>query len=169
METKYTIVNGELYHYGTKGMKWGVRRYQNKDGSLTPAGIKRYATEGYARDQYNSNTTRLGRVYDGLSGRHKAVAKATYRQSSAEANRERAERYVTDKKEDVRDIPTKAATIIAKIGSAYAVDQVFFKGKGTKIAKSAINIAGRATITAFKMARGGYDIHWYDKAGNRVG
>lgn len=32
----------ELYHYGTKGMKWGVRRYQNKDGSLTPAGKKRY-------------------------------------------------------------------------------------------------------------------------------
>lgn len=32
----------ELYHYGMKGMKWGVRRYQNKDGSLTPAGKKRY-------------------------------------------------------------------------------------------------------------------------------
>lgn len=32
----------ELYHHGIKGMKWGVRRYQNKDGSLTPAGKKRY-------------------------------------------------------------------------------------------------------------------------------
>jgi hypothetical protein len=31
-----------LCHHGTKGMKWGVRRYQNKDGSLTPAGKKRY-------------------------------------------------------------------------------------------------------------------------------
>ena len=31
-----------LCHSGVKGMKWGVRRYQNKDGSLTPAGKKRY-------------------------------------------------------------------------------------------------------------------------------
>ena len=37
--------NGELYHYGVKGMKWGVRRYQNKDGSLTNAGKKRYSKE----------------------------------------------------------------------------------------------------------------------------
>ena len=34
--------SNELMHHGVKGMKWGVRRYQNKDGSLTPAGKKRY-------------------------------------------------------------------------------------------------------------------------------
>lgn len=34
--------NNELYHWGVKGQKWGVRRYQNKDGSLTKAGQKRY-------------------------------------------------------------------------------------------------------------------------------
>ena len=32
----------ELYHHGIKGQKWGVRRFQNKDGSLTPAGKRRY-------------------------------------------------------------------------------------------------------------------------------
>lgn len=34
--------NNELQHWGVKGMRWGRRRYQNKDGSLTPAGKKRY-------------------------------------------------------------------------------------------------------------------------------
>ena len=32
----------ELYHFGIKGQKWGIRRYQNEDGTLTPAGKKRY-------------------------------------------------------------------------------------------------------------------------------
>lgn len=35
--------NGELYHHGIKGQKWGVRRYQNADGTLTEAGKKRNA------------------------------------------------------------------------------------------------------------------------------
>lgn len=45
----YVIRTGsseELYHHGIKGMKWGVRRFQKKDGSLTPAGKKRYDDDG---------------------------------------------------------------------------------------------------------------------------
>lgn len=36
------ILNNELQHHGIKRQKWGVRRFQNPDGSLTPAGIRRY-------------------------------------------------------------------------------------------------------------------------------
>lgn len=34
--------NDELYHHGIKGQRWGIRRYQNEDGSLTPEGRERY-------------------------------------------------------------------------------------------------------------------------------
>lgn len=41
----------ELMHHGVKGMKWGVRRYQNKDGSLTSKGKKHYTDD---TDTYNN-------------------------------------------------------------------------------------------------------------------
>ena len=42
MSTWICTRQDELTHHGIKGMKWGVRRFQNKDGSLTPAGKRRY-------------------------------------------------------------------------------------------------------------------------------
>lgn len=35
-------MSNELYHHGIRGQKWGVRRFQNKDGTLTPAGRRHY-------------------------------------------------------------------------------------------------------------------------------
>lgn len=38
----YVVHDGVLYHHGIKGQKWGLRRWQNEDGSLTDAGRKHY-------------------------------------------------------------------------------------------------------------------------------
>ena len=48
-------MDNQLYHWGIKGMKWGVRRYQNKDGTLTAAGQKRYE-----RDQRENKSKKKG-------------------------------------------------------------------------------------------------------------
>lgn len=40
----------ELYHYGLKGMKWGVRRWQNSDGTFNTAGKERYFSDGSGDD-----------------------------------------------------------------------------------------------------------------------
>ena len=45
-------MNYVLYHHGVKGMHWGVRRYQNKDGTRTPAGRKRYGSSSADLDEY---------------------------------------------------------------------------------------------------------------------
>ena len=83
MDSKYIItpdgifVSGdELRHWGIKGMKWGVRRYQNKDGSLTDAGKKRYDLEaekgGY--DQIKADGTRFKNTKKGKQEYLKADA-----------------------------------------------------------------------------------------------
>lgn len=70
-------MSNELYHYGIKGMKWGIRRYQNKDGSLTNAGKKRLAknvqksAKGKTRsDAYNALKSE-GHIQDAIKATRK--------------------------------------------------------------------------------------------------
>ena len=65
----------ELIHYGIKGMKWGVRRYQNKDGSLTEAGKKRlYKQTKRVYEHGDSEHEHLRMQYNKLiRGMHKSL------------------------------------------------------------------------------------------------
>ena len=47
----------ELYHHGIKGQKWGIRRYQNPDGTLTSAGKQRYAQTGSPGESKSKSDT----------------------------------------------------------------------------------------------------------------
>lgn len=51
-------VSPSLQHYGILGMKWGVRRYQNADGSYTSLGKRRRRSDGYSEDYKTAHTKR---------------------------------------------------------------------------------------------------------------
>jgi hypothetical protein len=60
-----------LAHHGIKGQRWGVRRFQNKDGSLTKAGVERYAEESSKTIKVNndgSSTIPKGFVFNRVGG-----------------------------------------------------------------------------------------------------
>lgn len=69
-------MSNELQHWGIKGQKWGVRRYQNADGSLTPAGKKRYRDEAAEIErQLNTNKKEITvEDYEKALGRVKTVS-----------------------------------------------------------------------------------------------
>lgn len=65
MSKQYRI--DELVHHGIKGQKWGRRRYQNADGSLTPAGKQRYGSVENFNKQYDTQQKAV------IAGTKKAV------------------------------------------------------------------------------------------------
>lgn len=58
-----TAYPNEFYHSGVKGQKWGVRRYQNPDGSLTAEGKKRYRNDSIKRRNLEEKATMSARIY----------------------------------------------------------------------------------------------------------
>ena len=143
----------ELYHWGIKGMKWGIRRFQNKDGSLTPAGRKRYE-DG-----------------DGSSGRGKSkTAKAksnkdlTDDELRAKISRLTLEKQALDLEKQLNTVPEKKVSsgkeFLRKIGNDVIVPSLTSAGKSalTKFLtgkfEKALGVSGEDVSNALELLKG---------------
>ena len=117
----YVVYPDELYHHGIKGQKWGIRGYQNEDGSVTPAGAQRYYVGGKKTMGSKSPDDRAKRVRK----LDKMSAEKTYKTLKKEINKKKhagvglLDKWTPDKQQDVGSNSRKLLEEFKKNEEAY--------------------------------------------------
>ena len=143
----YYISNNELYHFGIKGQKWGIRRYQNPDGTYTELGKKRLraaAVAGVAAGAYVAakNIKNQKRINDNLSADEKKYRELQSKRPEEMSNNEISEynkRYNL-KSTYNKNNPVKMVAVATAVIGGYKVISKFLKTEeGKKMVDSVTN------------------------------
>lgn len=141
------MMKNTIYHHGIKGMKWGVRRYQNYDGSYTKRGLERYkkAESNYNDARKNQKNTRSS-YKNGLSTKND-VKEANRKVKTAKKELNKAyDRLKTDKLADEgKALYRKGHTITANTSLNF-------------IQREAITLIGSNVVSGLLAANGNYSL-----------
>lgn len=157
------VYESELYHFGIKGMKWGVRRYQNYDGSYTKAGMKRYSA---AMDKYEKKQSEYKEAKkSGVKGDALKLKKAKVKEAKREVKKH-YKHLKLDKQADKGKIlyasgkritfDNTVSSTLAKIGSLSLTAAVYNKRTnklGNENVTKALAAIGGASLAASGIKR----------------
>lgn len=156
------VRSDELYHWGIKGMKWGVRRYQNKDGTLTAVGKKHYGEGGdetaattkpdyapkapkkkasdYSDEELRAqiNRMQMEKQYRDLAGQTNVREDDPNRELKLERERLQLQRDVKSLKKEINGGQTFVKTVMTNAGQQAL----------TKMATGAMLYAGKQAVTS---------------------
>lgn len=138
----------ELYHHGILGMHWGIRRFQNKDGSLKPAGESRYGV-----DEKSNN---------------KSEKSSSGNRTSQSASVKKRGKLTPEQKSKIRKVLIAAGAITVASLAAYAIHRKVARDfigaelkKGTTLQR--MSLEGTSLHDQFYAAFGKHDMNRYEK------
>lgn len=140
----------EIYHHGVKGMKWGERRWQNPDGSLTPEGRRHY---GYldVKDSDTQTTKNVKNDYNNMSDRQFRGKYQVGKKEYAKRVKKYGDPYANRKKIQ-RDMVVKGVGTGLAVAAGVALTAAALSNPGTR---EAISSAGKAAYS--KIMNGGME------------
>lgn len=136
--------NNSLAHYGIRGMKWGVRQFQNSDGSYTSTGKKRKQKESVHEDYANAHSKKS------VKSMSNAELKARNNRLQMEQQYANLTRTTSKGKKTVQTF-IKTAGLVGGVAGAYATykrvgTQVLQTETGKKVADAAIDAIGNYVL-----------------------